>query len=261
MVKKFFHLLPLTTGNIRDTAPHCRNHTFSPFGPRKTASDIANKIGRTKSYDEAAGGKELYETITSEQWWNKLEQKNKQQVAIAKSKLEAKSREEYSDLLNKEHQDYIAKAKQNQSQKSQLNYVTTKEHESLMEDISKAAGFLIDNGIKNEHQILHTHKTSITPQKIRKALIEQCREHHAGIIQNNLNIIKDNKPIHMNNIEFNCPRKYLEHLQEHHKHNEYMPMHHINQTAKSLEVEHQLQLQKQREIQLQKQHEMAGPSL
>ncbi len=192
---------------------------------RKTANQIASKLGSTRSYDEGAGGEEFYNIIYSEKWWSQLKQKNMQQVDVAKAKLESKNIDEYTHLLNTQHKDYIKR--QDPRDKTQLNHVTTKEHESMMEEINKSATYLVDNNIKTEHQILHSYKVNMTPQAVVKSLNDQCTKYHADIIERYLDQINNNKPVTLNHMEFHCPMKYLSHLQEHHLHNKYMPHNYI----------------------------------
>ena len=164
----------------------------------------------------------------------------------------------YTHLLNVQHQDYIKQ--QDPKEKTQLNHVTTKEHESMMEEINKAATYLVDNNIKTEHQILHSYKVNVTPQAVVKSLNDQCTKYHADIIERHLDQINNSKPVTLNHMEFHCPMKYLAHLQEHHMHNEYMPHNYISKTLNTLETEHQHQLQKQLELHRAKEYEMSGPS-
>ena len=81
----------------------------------------------------------------------------------------------YTHLLNVQHQDYIKQ--QDPKEKTQLNHVTTKEHESI------------------EHQILHSYKVNVTPQELRKSLNDQCTKYHADIIERHLDQINNNKPV------------------------------------------------------------------
>ena len=210
----------------------------------ETANNIATHLKQYKSYELKGAGDQLCKAISSDKWWEQLEQTNNQLILHSKEKLNAKTTEEYTKLLTDERKIHI-----NINISNKLS--SEQEHTQLMNEIQKATKFLTEKEAKTESQLLHIYKVNVTPQKIHQSLVKECHEYNADIINRNLKVLSTNKPIHIDKIEFTCPQKYLEHLHDNHKH-DYVPYQRINKVLESLKNQQQ---------QLQKQREISGPSL
>lgn len=196
------------------------------------------EIGKMQAFtdsDKEHAANNIYKVINSAEWSEKLEIKNQDNIQHANKKLGAKTIDEYVNLMHETNAKFNHGA------------IDTKDqHQHIMGKIKNATEFLTGHEAKTETEILKIYKALTAPEKIHKALVSECRNHNANVIRHNINLLDKKKIIHIGDKEFTCPKKYLEHVIDHHQH-EYLPTERIQKVIDKIH-NHNMKLQKTHEM-------------
>jgi len=203
----------------------------------KTVNAEIENMQRFTDSDKEHAANNIYKIINSKQWRKQLEFKNQEYIEHANKKLAAKTIGEYTSLMHEANTKY---------NHGSVSIEDQNQHNQVMPKIKNASDYLADNNIKTQEQLLKLYKTHVTPEFIHKALVHECRERNIHVIKHNLDLLGKNKIIHIGDKPFTCPKKYLQHVLDHH-HNEYMPrdritkvIEKINHFEKHLEKQHEI---------------------
>lgn len=201
----------------------------------KTVNVEIDKMQAFTDRDKEHAANNIYKVINSAEWSEKLEIKNQENIQHANKKLGAKTLDEYVNLMHETNTKFNHGAIDTQDQ-----------HQHIMGKIKDATEFLTGHEAKTEMEILKIYKALTEPEKINKALVNECRNHNANVIRHNINLLDQKKIIHIGEKPFTCPKKYLEHVIDHHQH-EYLPTERIKKVIDKIH-NHDMQLQKQHEM-------------
>lgn len=169
---------------------------------------------------------EIYNKVTSKQWWHNLDKEIKHRVSLVQARINTKSIKDYILLMPKLSS-------------------SNEKHVQLVQKIEHATEYLMKKIEKKPEEILKIFKTHITPIKIQEALIHHCKEHNSIIIRHNLNVLSKSGLITVREREFTCPKQYLKHIVE--NRDEYVAID---------RVENVLAKMHNRDVAQQKQHEI-----
>ena len=198
---------------------------------------VKNLVGNMKQYQNADVkhvGRELEKKIQGESWHKELAEKHKEATELAKAKLGTKSIEEFTKLL--ELNPYKISATRNAE---------------ILKNIDNAREFLESKAGKTNNELLKIYKIHVNAENIEAGLLKECRKYNYSLVKQQLKAIDNGKFVKLGDKEFSCKKEYLEHLNEHGRH-EFLPRAQIKAALNQI---------KRHELEMQKTHEMLGPSI